>query len=213
MERLHVRIPLHGGTTLDASLFTPRLARGAVIVATSGGDGAFPARDRQLASVLEQLHLATMVIDLVAGEPVPISAGLLAQRLVHATEWMRHQHPGLRVGYVGIGTAATAALVAAAQHPESAAAVVAWSPRPQQAGAWLDTLTAPVLLLAGERDADAVEQCREALPHLPAFCQSHVVENATGDFHTPAVVADAVQRTASWLTTTWLGGRIGTERP
>lgn len=201
MNDLNVRIPIHDGTTLDASLHTPRLPRGATILATCGGDGVFPVRDRRLAAVLEHIDMTTMVVDLLCGAPVHGTPGLLAERLARASEWMQRHHPGLPVSYVGIGTAATAALVAAAQHPASAVAVVAWSPRPEQAGFWLDTLAVPVLLLAAEEDGEIVEQCRDALKRLPGYCAVDALDGASRDFQAPDVAQRAADRTATWLMT------------
>jgi dienelactone hydrolase len=61
--------------------------------------------------------------------------GLLADRLVGATDWLV-QNPdtrNLRVGYFGASTGAGAALVAAAERPDAVGAVVSRGGRPDLA--------------------------------------------------------------------------------
>ena len=65
--------------------------------------------------------------------------GLLADRLVGATDWLaqRPDTAGLPVGYFGASTGGGAALVAAAERPDPSAAVVSRGGRPDLAGASL----------------------------------------------------------------------------
>jgi len=61
--------------------------------------------------------------------------GLLAERLVAATDWLT-QYPDtrhLRVGYFGASTGAAAALVSAAERPQLVGAVVSRGGRPDAA--------------------------------------------------------------------------------
>jgi dienelactone hydrolase len=73
--------------------------------------------------------------------------GLLAERLVAATDWLM-QYPEtrhLRVGYFGASTGAAAALVSAAELPQVVGAVVSRGGRPDLAGPALAGVQAPPL--------------------------------------------------------------------
>ena len=74
---------------------------------------------------------------------------LLAERLVHAIDWMSRQKPELPIGLFGASTGAGAALLAAAQRPERVAAVVSRGGRPDLAG--LGVAAGPVPHLVDRR--------------------------------------------------------------
>jgi putative phosphoribosyl transferase len=160
MTELHVRIPLAGGAVLDASLGTPPLPLAVAVVAVAADEGG---DQRGLLDALHAVHVATLRVDLRDGEPAFTAPDLLAQRLVQVSRWARQQHRGLRVAYVGIGDAGTAALVAAAEHPEVVDAVVTWNARSEQAGAWLDTPSVPSLLLDPEGDRETEDAARRTV--------------------------------------------------
>ena len=79
--------------------------------------------------------------------------GLLAERLVGATDWIIQskaiQNP--RIGYFGASTGAAAAIVAAAGRPNIINAVVSRGGRPDLAGSALFNVKAPTLLIVGEK--------------------------------------------------------------
>ncbi|PYJ64309.1 MAG: hydrolase, partial [Verrucomicrobia bacterium] len=85
--------------------------------------------------------------------------GLLAERLVHATKWAKQQERtrDLRIGYFGSSTGGGAALVAAAEIPEDAGAVVSRGGRPDLAGDALPKVQAPTLLIVGGNDDIVIE--------------------------------------------------------
>src|SRR5207248_10383759 len=97
------RIPA-GETILDGGLFTPNEPAGIVLFAHGSGSSRFSPRNRHVAGVLQSAGLATLLMDLLTREEEQVDAltahlrfdiGLLAQRLVHATDWVRSQ-PRLR---------------------------------------------------------------------------------------------------------------------
>jgi len=117
-----VRIPIDD-VTLDGDLTVPEIGRGVVLFAHGSGSSRFSPRNRYVASVLQQAGLATLLMDLLTPDEEQIDAstghlrfdiGLLAERLVHATDWVRQQceKRGLAVGYFGASTGGGAALVA-----------------------------------------------------------------------------------------------------
>jgi putative phosphoribosyl transferase len=166
-----------GLVVLEGNLDIPDNARGIVLFAHGSGSGRHSPRNRYVARMLRQANLATLLIDLLTAEEETIDLqtrhlrfdiGLLAERLVGATDWLT-QNPdarNLRVGYFGASTGAGAALFAAAERPELVAAVVSRGGRPDLAGQALPRVAAPTLLIVGENDLPVISMNREALEQL-----------------------------------------------
>src|SRR5919205_65415 len=114
--------------TLEGNLGLPEGARGIVLFAHGSGSSRHSPRNRYVAQTLRDAGLATLLIDLLTPEEEAVDMrtahlrfdiGLLAERLVGATDWLT-QNPdtqALRVGYFGASTGGGAALVAAAERP------------------------------------------------------------------------------------------------
>ena len=103
-----------------------------MLFAHGSGSSRHSPRNRHVARVLNQAKLATLLIDLLtsAEEAVDLRTaqlrfdiGLLAERLIAATDWLVRQPDTrpLRLGYFGASTGAGAALVAAAERPDTVA--------------------------------------------------------------------------------------------
>lgn len=103
-----------------------------------------------------------------------------------------------RLGLIGVGSGAAAALSAAGERP-AVRAVVLRSPEPGESEAAAARVTAPTLLLAGERD----EQSRaagEALLHgLGGPRRLEVVPGGDHRFEDPAALRQAVGLATAWL--------------
>ena len=123
-----------GAEILDADLHLPEHARGLVIFAHGSGSSRFSSRNRQVAESLNTGHYATLLLDLLtqAEERVDVRTAefrfdipRLGRRVVAATDWASN-HPvvsDLPIGYFGASTGAAAALIAAAERPNTAAVV------------------------------------------------------------------------------------------
>ncbi|HYZ32091.1 MAG TPA: alpha/beta hydrolase, partial [Crenalkalicoccus sp.] len=154
-----VRVPA-GAVTLEGDLNLPEGAHGLVLFAHGSGSSRHSPRNRYVARLLNEAGLATLLIDLLTTGEEAVDArtaalrfdiGLLAERLIHATDWAAG-NPGtreLRIGYFGASTGAGAALVAAAERPEVVGAVVSRGGRPDLAGPALARVRAPTLLIVG----------------------------------------------------------------
>src|SRR5439155_25159700 len=130
-----------GPVSLEGDLTLPPGAHGVVLFAHGSGSSRHSPRNRYVAQVLQQAGLATLLIDLLTEEEEAVDLrtaqlrfdiGLLAERLVGATDWLG-QNPdtaSLRLGYFGASTGGGAALVAAAERPEAAGAVASRGGRP-----------------------------------------------------------------------------------
>jgi dienelactone hydrolase len=165
-----------------------------------------------VARVLQQAGLATLLLDLLTRDEEAVDArtaqlrfdiGLLAERLIGATDWLR-QHPStrpLRLGYFGASTGAGAALVAAAERPDLVGAVVSRGGRPDLAGPALRGVRAPTLLLVGGDDVPVIRLNREALREMGAAeTRLVIVEGATHLFEEPGALEEVARLAADWLT-------------
>jgi putative phosphoribosyl transferase len=172
-------VVIPGGAKLTGELTVPRDARGIVVFATLCGCGRRSAASRWLAEQLRgRAGVGTLLFDLFtpAEDHSDGDAGalrfevpLLAERLSAATDWAltsgetRH----LPIAYYGVGAGAAAALVAASSRSE-VRAVVSWAGRPDLAGAALEAVRTPSLLLVSEDDDELHTQNRSARSRLPA---------------------------------------------
>jgi putative phosphoribosyl transferase len=167
---------------LEANLSIPRIAQGVVIFAHGSGSGRHSPRNRYVAQVLQNEGIATLLIDLLTEQEEEIDLqtrhlrfdiGLLAQRLVGATDWLTTiegqnlQTKGFKIGYFGASTGAAAALVAAAERPNTINAVVSRGGRPDLAGiGTLQKVQAPTLLIVGGDDITVIEMNKQALNQM-----------------------------------------------
>src|SRR5918912_612241 len=166
-----------GKIVLEANLSIPKNAQGVVIFAHGSGSSRHSPRNRYVAQVLQNEGIATLLIDLLTEQEEEIDLqtrhlrfdiGLLSRRLIGATNWIttkEHnlQTKGYKVGYFGASTGAAAALVAAAEYPNTINAIVSRGGRPDLAG--VDTLQkvqAPTLLIVGGDDVPVIEMNKQA---------------------------------------------------
>jgi dienelactone hydrolase len=200
-----------GPVTLEGSLAVPPGAAGVVLFAHGSGSSRHSPRNRYVASVLREAGLATLLLDLLTSDEEAVDEvtrhlrfdiGLLATRLVGATDWLR-EHPAtrqLRIGYFGASTGAGAALVAAAERPEVVGAVVSRGGRPDLAGPALAQVRAPTLLIVGGDDIPVIRLNQEALRQLGAQeTQLVIVPGATHLFEEPGTLEQVAQFAAEWF--------------
>jgi putative phosphoribosyl transferase len=91
--------------------------------------------------------------------------------------------------------------VAAAERPERVAAVVSRGGRPDLAGGALHLVTAPTLLIVGERDYQVIQLNREARRHMTR-CQEkelHLVPHATHLFEEPGALEEVARLAGDWF--------------
>jgi len=209
IQNLEVRIPA-GRQTLDGTLRIPANAQGIVLFAHGSGSSRHSPRNRFVASVLQQAGLATLLLDLLSPDEESVDVrtaelrfniGLLAERLLQATDWLvrQPQLEKLQFGYFGASTGAAAALVAAADAPRHAAAVVSRGGRPDLAGPALVRVQAPTLLIVGGGDDVVIELNREALEQLR--CEKHleIIPGATHLFEEPGALEQVARLAREWF--------------
>ncbi len=198
-----------GDAILEGSLVVPPGARGVVLFAHGSGSSRHSPRNRAVARSLQQVGLATLLIDLLTAQEDAIDErtaelrfdiDLLAKRLIGATDWLEEDlsTQQLPVGYFGASTGAAAALVAAAQR-EKVAAVVSRGGRPDLAGPALRKVKAPTLLIVGGDDLPVIELNREAFSELKCEKKLEIVPGATHLFEEPGTLEQVAELARQWF--------------
>jgi len=200
-----------GGMRLAGSLALPHEAKGIVLFAHGSGSGRHSPRNRFVASQLQDSGLATLLFDLLSEEEEAIDRdsghlrfdiGLLAERLVGATNWLSRQSATakLPVGYFGASTGGGAALVAAADRQERVKAVVSRGGRPDLARDWLPLVNAATLLIVGANDDVVIELNESALRRLGSRTKElKIVPGASHLFEEPGKLKEVAQLAAEWF--------------
>lgn len=208
-----VDIPVEGAI-LKADLHIPADPSGAVLFAHGSGSSRHSPRNQFVARVLQQGGIATLLLDLLteAEERIDQRSGrprfdidLLAERLGGATAWLVKMPKlnGVKTGIFGASTGAAAALIAAAKMPEISA-VVSRGGRPDLAGAALEMVRVPVLLIVGGNDLEVLDLNRRAERRLRGERKIEVIPGATHLFEE----AGALDRVAA-LAREWFKHHLG----
>ena len=208
MQEREVRVSA-GSVALEGSLGIPDGALGVVLFAHGSGSGRHSPRNRYVARALREAGLSTLLVDLLTPEEEEVDLstrrlrfdiGLLAERLVGATDWLAQEANtrDLRVGYFGASTGAGAALVAAAGHPK-VGAIVSRGGRPDLAGEALARVAAPTLLIVGGEDEPVIGMNREAFARMQAEKEMKIVPGATHLFEEPGALEEVARLAAEWF--------------
>lgn len=208
-----------GNVTLEGMLFIPEDARGIVLFAHGSGSSRHSPRNQQVARVLQQAGLATLLVDLLTAEEEAVDIhtahlrfdiALLADRLVGATDWLIRtpETRRLKIGYFGASTGAAAALVAAATRPYNVAAVVSRGGRPDLAGPSLPHVQAPTLLIVGANDRIVIGMNETAMAHLVAVKRLEIVPRATHLFEEPGTLDQVARLAREWFLRYLVAGEL-----
>lgn len=205
-----VKIPVDLAA-VSGDLRVPPDARGLVIFAHGSGSSRFSLRNRQVAESLDRQGFATLLLDLLTPQEEAVDVrtmeyrfdiARLGPRVSAAADWAR-RHPDLRelpVGVFGASTGAAAALIAAADRPETIRAVVSRGGRPDLAGGALPRVTAPTLLVVGGDDEPVIAMNRDAMRQMRAHVELEIVPAATHLFEEPGALEEVERLAAAWFT-------------
>jgi predicted alpha/beta-hydrolase family hydrolase len=204
-----VRIPL-GEAVLEGELIVPPGASSIVLFAHGSGSSRYSPRNQYVAEVIRARGVGTLLFDLLtkAEEAVDLRTRhlrfdieLLARRLVAVTNWIRRQADTrhLRVGYFGSSTGGAAALVAAAAMGRDTGAVVSRGGRPDLAGAALERVVSPTLLIVGGRDEVVIQLNEEASAKLQCQKELQIVPGATHLFEEAGKLEEVAKLAAAWF--------------
>lgn len=196
--------------TLDGDLCVPPKTHGVVVFAHGSGSSRHSPRNRQVARVLQEAGLATLLLDLLTRDEELIDTqtrhlrfdiNLLAERLNCAVDWLSQQESTLahNVGIFGASTGGGAALVTATEHPDLVCSVVLRGGRPDLAGSALSRVKAATLLLVGTRDEPVIDINQRAMSELRCEHQLHLVPNATHLFEEPGTLEEVSRLACDWF--------------
>jgi predicted alpha/beta-hydrolase family hydrolase len=188
----------------------PQSATGLVLFAHGSGSSRNSRRNRFVAGILNNGNIATLRFDLLTQQEETLDRrtaelrfdiGLLAKRMIAATQWAREQPllNGLSLGYFGASTGAAAALVAAAALPDEVCAIVSRGGRPDLAGEHLRGVRAPTLLIVGEEDPIVLELNRRASAMMDVERELVIVPGATHLFEEPGALEEVARLSRAWF--------------
>jgi putative phosphoribosyl transferase len=190
---------------LQGDLRLPKAPRGIVIFAHGSGSSRFSPRNQAVAAALVEAGLATLLLDLLTEDEAAHRANvfdidLLARRVSDAVAWAqsRADLKTLPIGLFGASTGAAAALKAAAARPDQVAAVVSRGGRPDLAGADLERVRAPTLLIVGGDDEPVLSWNRQAGRRI-GVCRLAVVPGATHLFEEPGALEAVTALAKDWF--------------
>jgi pimeloyl-ACP methyl ester carboxylesterase len=202
-----IRIPVGGGTWLDADMAMPAGAKAVVLFAHGSGSSRHSPRNRYVASELNFLQMATVLADLLPeedlderGSALRFDIPMLARRVVQMIDWTQAYTPtaSLPIGLFGASTGAAAALDAAAARPAVVRAVVSRGGRPDLA-THLGEVNAPTLLIVGGHDPSVLQMNGQALRHLDCKKELQVIPGATHLFEEPGALEAVASAAGAWF--------------
>jgi putative phosphoribosyl transferase len=205
-----LQVPV-AGVLLEADLGVPREStRGAVLFAHGSGSGRHSSRNRHVADELNRAGLVTVLADLLPREEEQLDLrtaalrfdiDLLARRVTGLTDWAADSEPtaGLGIGLFGASTGAAAALIAAANRPNTVQAVVSRGGRPDLAAAHLPKVGQPTLLIVGERDPIVIDLNRKAAQKVGGEIRLEIIPGATHLFEEPGTLEQVAHLARDWF--------------
>jgi putative phosphoribosyl transferase len=199
-----------GRAVLSGNLHIPEGGAGLVLFAHGSGSSRHSPRNQFVARTLNGAGLGTLLFDLLTQEEEAIDIrtrehrfdiGLLAERLVQATNWATQQQQtrDLPIGYFGSSTGGAAALVAAVEVPEGVGAVVSRGGRPDLAGDALPKVRAPTLLIVGGNDDIVIELNEQARDRMQCEVKLEIVPGATHLFEEPGTLEKVAKLASDWF--------------
>src|SRR5438034_2255012 len=206
---LEARIPARSAM-LEGEADVGEESRGIVLFAHGSGSSRHSPRNQFVARSLRDAGLATLLFDLLTREEEAVDLhtrylrfdiGLLAERLVDASRWVRSRPEmrALKIGYFGASTGGGAALVAAAELGDEVGAVVSRGGRPDLAADALTRVESPTLLIVGGLDAQVIRLNEEALARLRCEKQLQIVPGATHLFEEHGALEEVARLAGDWF--------------
>jgi hypothetical protein len=197
------------GVDLDAEIAVPVPVRGTVLLVDAGRDSCRRAANRYVAAELQDVGLGTVVVDLLTPIEAQVDGGagelqlgveLLAGRLTAVIDWVvDHEFaPGPDIGLFGAGTAAAAALVAAAARVP-VATVVSCAGHLDLVGEVLGLVGRPALLIVGERDQAGIELNHRAMGTMRGQTHLELVPGVVQPLEEPRSMELVARMVGHWF--------------
>jgi putative phosphoribosyl transferase len=206
-----LNLAIDRGQEIGADLHVPDRAIGLVVFAHGSGSGRLSSRNRAVAASLQSRGLGTLLADLLTRQEESVDTytaeyrfdiPMLGRRVIGITDWISRQHnlKNLRIGYFGASTGAAAALIAAAERPAIARAVVSRGGRPDLADTALPLVVAPTLLIVGGHDEPVIEMNQDAMAKMTAAqVELRIVPGATHLFEEPGTLEQVEILAGDWF--------------
>jgi len=181
---------------------------GMVLFAHGSGSSRLSPRNKHVAAMFRNAHIATLLADLLSSEEeqnyqMRFDISLLSRRLDMAAEWLLQDERtrALPLGLFGASTGAAAALQVAAEREADIAAVVARGGRVDLAGRTaLTTLNVPTLLIVGGLDNVVIDLNRAALASMECEKRLEIVPDATHLFEEEGKLEIVASMATDWFT-------------
>jgi pimeloyl-ACP methyl ester carboxylesterase len=194
--------------TLAGEAWLPPGAPGIVLFAHGSGSSRLSPRNRYVAGEIVSGGIGTLLFDLLTADEerrdrldasLRFDIGLLTRRLAGATRWLDGQDwaRSLTRGYFGASTGAAAALAASVEC--DVRAIVSRGGRPDLAGAALQMVTAPTLLIVGSHDPVVIGLNEAALAQLTCEARLEIVPGATHLFEEPGTLLQVARLATDWF--------------
>ena len=218
MEAVRIR---SGDAILHGDLQNAGTGEALVLFAHGSGSGRRSPRNQQVAARLRESGIGTLLFDLLTVQEeaedrytghLRFDIGLLSLRLVDATRWaIERAAARVSIGYFGASTGAAAALIAAAE-TDRVRAVVSRGGRPDLAAEALQDVSAPTLLIVGERDPEVIRLNDTAFARLRCEKEMVIVPGATHLFEEPGTLERVGELAADWFARHLLRERSPSDR-
>lgn len=194
--------------TMDGHLVLPENARGLVLFSHGSGSSRFSPRNNFVAKQLQEHNIGTLLFDLLSKHEDAIyenrfDIDLLTERLLAATQWVRHQSKlkNLPIGYFGASTGAASALRASIAPDNHISAIVSRGGRPDLAIPLVGKVKAPTLLIVGGKDTQVITLNKQAYKQLQGPKELKIVEGASHLFEEERKLTEVVKLASDWFTT------------
>ena len=208
LDRL-VRV-LAGTAELEGNLRIHESARAIVVFAHGSGSSRHSPRNRFVADHLASAGLGTLLIDLLTrreeivdmeNAELRFDVRLLAGRLGAVTDWLAADPAtaALSIGYFGASTGGAAALIAAAERPQTVRAIVSRGGRPDLAMPVLPGIQQPTLLIVGGADEVVIDLNQQAFDALGGIKRLVIVPGATHLFEEPGALEQVAALASDWF--------------
>ena len=212
IEHSPVSVPV-AEVVLQGDLSMPSAPKGIVVFAHGSGSSRHSPRNRYVAEVLNEHSLGTLLIDLLTPDEeqedkvtghLRFDINLLTRRLVAITDWLTSPARGRSrdsIGLFGASTGTAAALMTAAQLPDTVKAIVSRGGRPDLAGSAASLVRAPILLIVGGKDTAVLQMNRDAMALMKCKTELKIIPGATHLFEERGALAQVASLAADWYTT------------
>ena len=191
---------------LKGELLVPAQALGTVIFVHGSGSSRQSPRNQSVASHLNRIGFATLLFDLLTQDEElnrsnVFDIDLLSKRLIDVTHWVTDNPVLARLakGFFGASTGAAAALVAAAELQHEISAVVARGGRVDLAGAFLEKVQTPTLMIVGAEDREVLELNYQAQRHMHCENKIEIIPGATHLFEELGALELVAELAGRWF--------------